>query len=237
MSFAKLSPRRLQFQKTVVRTTALAAAVSLATFCISVIHAMPATAQEEQSQPERQMAPLQDFFVRLDTDKGPIIIKVFYSMVPHTAGNFLDLVQRHFYDGLTFHRVEHWVIQGGDPTGRGTGNFVDPQTGQPVFLKLEIDKRLNHNTPGMVAMARGADPDSASCQFYIIKAASTGLNGKYAVFGQVVEGLETVFEIRGGDRIQKAQVMIPPEMQEASRQAAQPVPQVQQAPVSGDPGF
>ncbi|MBY0356881.1 MAG: peptidylprolyl isomerase [Candidatus Obscuribacterales bacterium] len=148
-----------------------------------------------------------DQIVEMQTDKGPIVMRIYYSAVPYTAGNFLDLVERGFYNGLTFHRVESWCIQGGCPNGNGTGNYVDPGTGQPRFLKLEIHRGLSHSAEGIIAMARSQDPHSASCQFYILKAATPQLDGKYAIFGRVVAGMPTVFKIRPGDRILSAHIL------------------------------
>jgi peptidyl-prolyl cis-trans isomerase B (cyclophilin B) len=139
---------------------------------------------------------------------------------------------------LPFHRVEYWVVQGGDPNGNGTGNYVDPENGNPVFLKLETSPRLKHVGPGIVAMARGTALNSASCQFYITKKTMPSLDGKYAVFGQVVRGIENLFEIKPGDRIQRMTILgpeQPPETQPAPG-AEQEQPQQQQAPL-GDPGF
>lgn len=150
-----------------------------------------------------------DHFVVLRTTKGPIVMRIYTSIVPYTARNFLDLVSRGFYDGLTFHRVEGWVIQGGDPEGNGSGDFVDPETGRPRYLKLQTDRRLTHNQAGMVAMARSSNPNSASCQFYILKRAMPQLNGQYAVFGKVVRGMEAVYAMRVGDRIVSANIMDP----------------------------
>lgn len=148
-----------------------------------------------------------DPIVVLQTSKGPIAIRVYIGMVPNTSRNFLDLVSRGFYNGLGFHRVENWCVQGGDPRGNGTGSFVDPQTGRPRYLNLEINGNLHHNVPGVVAMARSDNPNSASCQFYITKAAVGFLDGKYAIFGGVIDGMRTVFNIRPGDRILSAQIV------------------------------
>jgi peptidyl-prolyl cis-trans isomerase B (cyclophilin B) len=146
-----------------------------------------------------------DPVVLLQTTKGPIAIRVYARMVPNTAMNFLDLVSRGFYNGLSFHRVENWVIQGGDPNGNGTGVFVDPQSG-PRYLQLEINNMLKHNAAGVVAMARGKGANSASCQFYITKKASPALDGSYSIFGGVIQGMETVYNIQRGDRIVSAQI-------------------------------
>jgi len=146
-----------------------------------------------------------DPVVTMETSKGPITIRVLRSMVPYTSNNFLDLVSRGFYNGLTFHRVENWCIQGGDPNGNGSGDFIDPQTGQPRLLNLEINRNLHHNI-GMVAMARNSNPNSASCQFYIMKARQPMLDGKYTIFGTVLDGMNSVYGIGVGDRIISAQI-------------------------------
>lgn len=148
----------------------------------------------------------QDPVVLMSTTKGPIAIRVFAGMVPRTANNFLDLVNRGYYNGKTFHRVENWLIQGGCPFGNGQGNFVDPDTGQVRYVPLEINRNLGHGQAGMVAMARSANPNSASCQFYILKKGMPQLNGQYAVFGMVVGGLQNVYRIGIGDQIISAQI-------------------------------
>lgn len=150
-----------------------------------------------------------DPVVLIETTKGPIKIKVFKKEAPITAGNFLDLVQRKFYDGLTFHRYEPgFVIQGGDPTGTGSGNFRDPKTGHDRTIKLEKVPSLKHDAPGMVAMARTSDPDSASCQFYITLADASFLDNPpgYAVFGKVVDGLPNALKLRKGDKMTKVRI-------------------------------
>lgn len=152
-------------------------------------------------------ASAKDPVVVLNTTKGPIVIRVFMSFVPYTAGNFMDLVQRGYYNGAPFHRVESWCIQGGDPSGTGKGSFVDPRTGQVRHLTLEINRRLSHNSAGVVAMARMSNPNSASCQFYITKNPTQWLDGKYAIFGGVLNGMQTVYSIRPGDRIVSAQIV------------------------------
>ncbi|MBX9686835.1 MAG: peptidylprolyl isomerase [Candidatus Obscuribacterales bacterium] len=147
-----------------------------------------------------------DQFVRLETTKGPITMRIFYSLLPYTAGNFLDLVESGFYNGLIFHRVENWVIQGGDPNGNGSGAATDAQ-GQPKYIRLETRPDLNHNQAGMLAMARSNNPNSASCQFYILKAPMPQLNGKYAVFGKVLNGMNAVYAMRPGDKILSATIL------------------------------
>jgi peptidyl-prolyl cis-trans isomerase B (cyclophilin B) len=147
-----------------------------------------------------------DQTVILETTRGRIVMRVFNSLVPYTAGHFLKLVDSGFYDNLSFHRVENWVVQGGDPNGNGSGNYIDPNTGQPQFLRLECHPRLGHNQAGMVAMARSKNPNSASCQFYILKRPMPQLNGQYAVFGRVISGASAVMSMRPGDRIISASI-------------------------------
>lgn len=149
-----------------------------------------------------------DPVVLLQTTKGPIPIRVYRTAAPNTALNFLDLVSKGFYNGLTFHRIETWCIQGGDPNGNGSGDYIDPQTGRPRYLRLEVTPQLRHNAAGVVAMARSSAPDSASCQFYITKSAVPQLDMQYAVFGGVLGGgINVVRSIGRGDRIISAEIV------------------------------
>lgn len=169
------------------------------------------------------------------TIKGsPVTIEVDGTKAPITAGNFVDLVERGFYNGLTFHRVvkdpQPFVAQGGDPQGTGTGGFVDPQTKRPRYIPLEIqlegeDKPIygqaigrqggSPTTPpvalphkkGAIAMARSQMPDSASSQFYFALSDLDFLDGDYAVFGHVTKGMNVVEGIKQGDRIDSAKVV------------------------------
>lgn len=153
----------------------------------------------------QSLAQRGDVFVLIETSKGPIILRI-YASVPNTARNFIDLVQRGYYNGKTFHRVENWLIQGGCPIGNGQGNYVDPQTGQVRQIALEINRNFGH-VPGAVAMARSNNPNSASCQFYILKKQMPQLNGQYAIFGGVVRGMDTVNRIGIGDRMIRASII------------------------------
>jgi peptidyl-prolyl cis-trans isomerase B (cyclophilin B) len=166
----------------------------LASLCLTVLNGQELFADE-------------DPVVRLDTSRGPIFIRVLRSVVPYTAGNFLDIVSRGFYSGKTFHRIENWCIQGGDPNGNGSGAFIDPNTGQPRYIRLECNRNLRHSAAGVVAMARGPGENSASCQFYILKCPMFQLDGKYAVFGRVVGGMNAVNAMRRGDVIQSATIL------------------------------
>jgi peptidyl-prolyl cis-trans isomerase B (cyclophilin B) len=143
----------------------------------------------------------------IETNKGAITIELYEDKAPITAGNFIDLVERGFYDGLAFHRYEpNFVIQGGDPLGNGTGGFVDPQSGRERRIKLEVSRDLPHGEAGAVAMARSASPDSASCQFYITLGPAAFLDMQYAVFGRVTEGLDVVKQLRAGDRMTRVAI-------------------------------
>jgi cyclophilin family peptidyl-prolyl cis-trans isomerase len=139
-------------------------------------------------------------YARIQTNHGPITIELYEDKAPITAGNFIDLVQRGFYNGLKFHRYEPgFVIQGGDPRGNGTGGFVDPATGRERRIKLEVSPELKHGEGGAVAMARSQSTDSASCQFYITLGPAAFLDSQYAVFGRVVDGMDAVKQLRAGD--------------------------------------
>ena len=148
---------------------------------------------------------------QLETSKGNITIELFEDKAPITAGNFIDLVERGFYDGLGFHRYEPgFVIQGGDPKGNGTGGFIDPATGRERTIKLEVSPELKHGDAGGVAMARSQNPNSASSQFYITLGPAAFLDGNYAVFGRVTSGIDAVKQLRAGDKIAKATIQAAP---------------------------
>jgi peptidyl-prolyl cis-trans isomerase B (cyclophilin B) len=178
--------------------------------------------------------------VSLQTSRGEVQLKLLGDAAPLTAGNFVDLVKRGAYDNTVFHRVVKdptpFVVQGGDPQSAnanvppeqyGTGSFLDPATGQPRLIPLELSLsgeaeplygeqlvspeqtrrlKLSHER-GAVAMARSEDPNSASAQFYVALRPLTELDGRYGVFGKVVKGLEVVDAIQQGDRLIKATLL------------------------------
>lgn len=112
---------------------------------------------------------------------------------PNTVNNFLSLVRKGFYDGLIFHRViAGFMIQGGDPAGNGTGGPGYTIRGE--FTHNGFPNALSH-TPGVLSMARAMNPDSAGSQFFIMHADATYLDGEYAAFGKVIEGLDIVDQI------------------------------------------
>jgi cyclophilin family peptidyl-prolyl cis-trans isomerase len=122
----------------------------------------------------------------LETSKGTIRFELYEDKAPITTANFIKLAKRGFYDGLIFHRViDNFVIQTGDPKGNGTG-------GSGETITLEVNEDLTH-ADGAVGMARSSNPNSASSQFYICDGPQhRSLDGSYAVFGQVIEGMDVV---------------------------------------------
>ena len=178
--------------------------------------------------------------VELKTSKGTVQLSLDGDAAPLTAGNFVDLVRRGTYNGTVFHRVVRepipFVVQGGDPQSKdpklpiealGTGNFMDPGSGQPrmipleLFLKGESSPRygqiaagpgqqaklkLQHQR-GSLAMARSEALNSASAQFYIALRALPELDGRYAVFGRVTSGMDVVDRLVQGDKVISARLL------------------------------
>lgn len=123
-------------------------------------------------------------------DYGTIKAELYGDTAPVTVANFLKLVDEGFYDGLTFHRIiTGFMIQGGDPTGTGMGGSEEQIKGE--FYANGMDNPIVH-TRGVLSMARSQNFDSASSQFFIMHADAPHLNGQYAAFGCVVEGIEVV---------------------------------------------
>lgn len=123
-------------------------------------------------------------------DYGTISVELDADHAPISVTNFINLAKEGFYDGLTFHRIiADFMIQGGDPKGDGTGGSDKTIKGE--FTSNGVDNPLSH-TRGAISMARARDMDSASSQFFIVHQDSTYLDGEYAVFGYVTEGMEIV---------------------------------------------
>jgi len=148
----------------------------------------------------------------LQTVKGTIVIRLYPKDAPQTVANFIKLVNKGFYNGLTFHRVDNLgdstnpsnpgkIIQGGDPNGNGTGGPGYTIKGE--FPANGVNNPLLH-TAGAVAMARETGYDTAGSQFYICINPVPDLNGNYAVFGYVIKGLDVANKIVVGDKITKA---------------------------------
>lgn len=122
-----------------------------------------------------------------------IKIELYPKIAPNSVNNFIALIQSHFYDGLTFHRIiENFMIQGGCPKGTGTGGPGYTIPGE--FDENGFTNSLSH-TRGVLSMARAQDPNSAGSQFFIVHKDATFLDGKYAAFGKVIEGLEIVDQL------------------------------------------
>ena len=124
---------------------------------------------------------------------GKIKLELYPDKAHITVENFTKLVKDGFYDGLIFHRViKDFMIQGGDPQGTGMGGAKDKIKGE--FLMNGVPNDLRHER-GVISMARAQNPNSASSQFFIVHKDSFFLDGQYAAFGRVVEGMDTVDEI------------------------------------------
>lgn len=132
--------------------------------------------------------------VRITMDSGKTIrLELYPEIAPITVENFLDLVKKGFYDGLSFHRIiPGFMIQGGDPSGNGTGGPGYKIKGE--FKSNGVKNDIKHER-GVISMARAFDPNSAGSQFFIMHENAPHLDGEYAAFGKVIEGLETVDEI------------------------------------------
>lgn len=135
----------------------------------------------------------------IKTNKGEFKVELYVKDAPKTVENFVKLSLLGFYDGLTFHRyVENFVIQGGDPTGTG---FY----GCGYNIPLEISDKKH--VKGALGIARAKDPNSGSSQFYITLRPTPHLDGKYTVFGRVIEGMNVVMELRKGDKIKRIEIL------------------------------
>ena len=139
-----------------------------------------------------------------------IVLQLDPAVAPNTVANFVSLVEKGFYDGVIFHRViPDFMIQGGDPEGNGTGGADYTIKGE--FSENGFENNLKHDR-GVISMARSNDPNSASSQFFIMVKESPHLDGQYAAFGKVIEGMEVVDDIvsverDGSDKPLKDQTM------------------------------
>ena len=128
---------------------------------------------------------------------GTIMVELDKEAAPKTVENFEKLVSEGFYDGLTFHRlIKGFMIQGGDPLGNGTGDSKVKIPGE--FKSNGWDNPISHKR-GVISMARAQNPNSASCQFFIVHEDSEFLDGDYAAFGHVTEGMDVVDAIASVD--------------------------------------
>ena len=157
--------------------------------------------EESAAAPEQQTAPAGQapaagklHHVEIEVENyGVVSLELDAEAAPLTVANFLELAESGFYNGLTFHRImDGFMIQGGDPLGNGTGGSDKNIKGE--FAANGWDNPISH-TRGVISMARARDMDSASSQFFIVVADSTFLDGQYAAFGWVTEGMEIVEQI------------------------------------------
>jgi cyclophilin family peptidyl-prolyl cis-trans isomerase len=158
--------------------------------------------------PDMIISPDKDYYATFRTERGPIRVKLFADKAPETVNNFVFLAREGYFDGTTFHRViKGFMAQAGDPTGSGTG-------GPGYRIRDEFHEDLRHDRPGVLSMAN-AGPNTGGSQFFITRTATPWLDGRHAVFGEVVEGMETVNAIRErdpqfdpepGDRIERVEI-------------------------------
>jgi len=148
-------------------------------------------------KPEMTIDQSKTYRVTVDTNKGPVVMDLMPSMAPITVNNFVALARQGYYDGLTFHRyVADFVIQGGDPTGTGSGG--------PGY-KFEDEPVQGSYREGAVAMANSG-PNTNGSQFFICNADCQKLAPSYNLFGYVVDGLDVVKLLRQGDTMDKLTV-------------------------------
>jgi len=166
----------------------------LKTLLTGVLFAMVSTAA-----PAQDLSPENTLY--MDLEYGRVVIRLRPDLAPKHVERIKELTRQEFYDGTVFHRViDGFMAQGGDPTGTGTGG-----SGQ----KLPAEFSDAPHERGVVSMARAMDPNSADSQFFIVLAAAPHLNGQYTVWGEVVEGMEYVDQIRKGDPAQNGKVAYP----------------------------
>lgn len=166
-----------------IRTTLFIAGTMLA------LTAAMAFALEKPAPPTKEeLAKYAAAKVTITTKLGTIVVRFFPDIAPLHVKNFITLAEQGFYNGTTFHRViPGFMIQGGDPSGNGTG-------GPGYTIDAEFTDKKKH-VPGILSMARSDKPNSAGSQFFIIVAPSPWLDGQYSIFGEVVEGLEVANKI------------------------------------------
>lgn len=168
---------------------------------------------------------MQNPIVTLTTNQGVIKLELYPEIAPNTVNNFIDLIGKGFYNGIIFHRViEGFMIQGGDPLGRGTGGPGYSIKGE--FAANGFKNGLKHER-GVISMARSMMPDSAGSQFFIMHKTSPHLDGQYAAFGKVIEGIDVVDKIAQtptdySDRPLQKQYIISAEVQTYGKDYAAP---------------
>jgi cyclophilin family peptidyl-prolyl cis-trans isomerase len=148
--------------------------------------------KQYKSPPEMALDPAKDYYATFHTKHGTIRVKLYAQEAPITVNNFVFLAREGFYDGTTFHRViKNFMAQGGDPTGTGTG-------GPGYKIKDEFHPKLRHSRAGILSMAN-AGPNTGGSQFFITHTSTPHLDNRHAVFGEVVDGISVLLQIRERD--------------------------------------
>lgn len=161
-------------------------------FVVLLLFVIPNSQSKTQEKEEKYMTGIHHVLLTVK-DLGEITIELDADTAPITVTNFLKLVNSKFYDGLTFHRIiDGFMIQGGDPTGTGSGGSKETITGE--FESNGIKNDITH-VRGVISMARSNDKNSASSQFFIVQKDSDYLDGNYAGFGHVTKGIEVVDKV------------------------------------------
>jgi peptidyl-prolyl cis-trans isomerase B (cyclophilin B) len=160
--------------------------LSLAAFFLlaSVSPGFAAEKKQYDKEPEMKIDPNKTYIATMDTTAGKIVIELLPKVAPHHVNSFVFLAKEGYYDGVIFHRIiKGFMIQGGDPTGTGTG-------GPGYNLKAEFNDTKHER--GVLSAARARNPDSAGSQFFICHGNAPHLDGQYTAFGKVTEGLDVV---------------------------------------------
>ena len=162
------------------------------------------TACDNSKGPKPSENPVATITVK---EYGTITVELYYDVAPNTVRNFISLANSGFYDGVIFHRViKNFMIQGGDPTGTGSGGPGYKIKGE--FTANGFRNDLRHER-GVLSMARAMDPNSAGSQFFIMTTTSPHLDGQYASFGKVTEGMETADKIVNAKRDFRDKPLLP----------------------------
>ena len=145
------------------------------------------------------VASAEKLSAEIETSRGKIEIELTPDKTPVTVANFVNLAQKGFYNGVTFHRIiPNFMVQGGDPTATGSG-------GPGYKFEDEFDSSLKHDTPGVLSMANSG-PGTNGSQFFITHVPTPWLDGKHSVFGKVISGQKVVDTLKQGDKIEKVTI-------------------------------
>ena len=193
--------------KRILRKTAIL--LSICMLLISALSGCAGSKSENENEIDLSGHPQ----VQIEMENGDkMVLELYPEYAPDTVRNFAELVNSGFYNGLTFHRIiEGFMIQGGDPLGDGTGGSDKTIKGE--FSENGFTQNTLSHTRGVISMARGDTPNSASSQFFIMHsdAPASALDGKYAAFGKLISGEETLDKIAGTPVIVSGQASKPVE--------------------------